>query len=145
MRWPLVRRAALDEANGMAATRGVELIHANAATARYVEALEHRDQIISRLEAKHERDMVGERARYAELLARVQVLAPIATDPASPRAPAEPDPVSKVIREQSEGNIPLANHLRRYARTLKQDGFTADQIVGKLVAWTSTEADEVAS
>lgn len=60
---------------------------------------------------------------------------------------AEPSEITKVIREQSETGSgqtdhALARHLRGYARQLKRDGKTDDQIVAALVQWQSTEIAE---
>lgn len=79
--------------------------------------------------------------RYADLLARfvgpgARMQLPAAERETPDEAQSE---IAKVIREQSEGDILLANHLRRHARQLKKEGKTPDEIVGALVEWTSTE------
>lgn len=64
---------------------------------------------------------------------------------AEPQVLREPDPVAQVIREQaiSDGreDLALAAHLRKYALQLKREGLSPDEIVGKLVAWQSTETE----
>lgn len=58
----------------------------------------------------------------------------------------EADAITKTIREEAGRDTHLAQHLRKYSRELKQQGLTDDEIVGKLVAWqTSEPEDHVAS
>lgn len=116
---------------------------ADAMQARAIRAEELLDAI--RAERIAEREAADR--RYAELLGRYHDLAApksdlVAVGPVIHRAP---DEVSKVIREQAEGNVALANHLRRFARKLKDEGKSPDEIIGKLVAWTTTEPAEAAS
>lgn len=69
---------------------------------------------------------------------------------AMPKAPAlypavepkPPDPITKVIREQAGRDPVLLEHFRKYARELKAQGLTEDQIVGKLIAWQTSELAE---
>lgn len=67
-----------------------------------------------------------------------------------PLQPAEPSEITKVIREQcqtADGRVDhaLGRHLRAYARELQREGLNDDQIIGKLVAWqTSEPTDHVA-
>ncbi len=162
MKWPLVWRSTLDileqrynrigdrvvELGRTVELRDATIERQHGEMMRADGVLRQRDQTIHEMELRHERALVAAEARYAELLSRVQVLAP--TPQAVARAILdtpikELDAVSRTIREQSEGNIQLANHLRRYAKKLRDNGFNADQIVGKLVAWQSTEPDEAAS
>ena len=92
-------------------------------------------------EARHEREMVSERARYAELLASYQQLklagATLPVPDVSPPEPAKPSEISKIIREQSEGDPRLARHLRDYDRQLKAEGKSEDERIGLLVRWTT--------
>lgn len=73
------------------------------------------------------------------LLSAENEVAPIAKAPAMLGSEVE-----KVIREQASESgafdIMLAKHLRAYARTLKTQGKTTDEIIGALVAWTTTES-----
>jgi hypothetical protein len=57
----------------------------------------------------------------------------------------EPDPIAQTIREQAGRDTHLANHLRKYAKELKDLGMTADAIVGKLVQWQTSEQEDHAA
>ncbi len=66
-----------------------------------------------------------------------------------PSAPIErelPDDVVRVIREQADfggrTDEALVRHLRSYAKTLKRDGLSPDEIIGKLVKWQTFDQTE---
>jgi hypothetical protein len=88
----------------------------------------------------------AEALRYGDLLAKYHELAkpPVAVTVAPSVAPAsEPSEVNKVIREQASESgrydHALATHLRGYAKQMKMQGKSDDEIVGELVKWQNTE------
>lgn len=139
MRWPFVSRARYDdlERRRLADVAGfhVELVEAAARV-----DIERAERIAEREAAER---------RYAALLDKVlKTTEPLTVAALLERSPKSIDEgqaeIAKVIREQAEGNVRLADHLRKYARELKAEGLSADAIVGKLVEWTSTETAQAA-
>ncbi len=53
-----------------------------------------------------------------------------------PKEPREKDPVAEAIRAESGGDPKLAAHFSKYARELKRDGKTVEEIAA-LIGWTS--------
>lgn len=161
MNWPLVPRSVHREFLASAEARA-KAEHDNAQSLRNALAnaesrfdLERAARIADReqferdlavISGAHERDMVRSETRYADLLQRfTQLRVAGAQDPTPVLPSAEREPVSeedaavsKVIREQADGNPALGKQLRRYARELKAEGKSSDEIIGALVeVWTS--------
>lgn len=108
----------------------------------FAAALTERDQRIVALQASSERELVRAEARYAELMALHRAVTVPAVPALLPSAEIEREisaDVTKIIREQSETNgrtdYALARHLRTYAKTLKREGKSHDEIIGALVQW----------
>lgn len=86
-------------------------------------------------------------AAYVQLTERVTTPAPaVVLQPFVPPAPTPRSPISQLIREQaSESGVldtPLYIHLQKYARELKRQHKTDDEIMGLLVQWQNTELME---
>jgi hypothetical protein len=127
MKWPWVSRATYDISVAL-----------NTQAHGFLRA---RDQEISGLLAERH----AAEQRYSDLLAKYHELAM----PKTPAVPAAvviehepPDAVTKVIREQAGRDPKLLAHFRKYARDLKAQGKTEDQIIGALVAWQTSELSE---
>lgn len=124
------------------------LLESRIAEAAATQNAQKLSEILNRESASYERDMVRSEARYADLLARFTALRlEGAQDPPPPvpgierEAPDENEAaINKVIREQSDGDHARARELRKYARELKNQGKTADEIIGALVETWSTES-----
>ncbi len=65
------------------------------------------------------------------------------TAPASLSADELPPPtISRVIREQSEGDSRLAAYYRKRVAELRKEGKAEEEIPGILAKWETTESDD---
>lgn len=126
MRWPFVSRELYDTA----------VAHANQNAGDYVTAVAG---FSARLDAAE--------ARYDALLDKYHALAhpapavTVATVPAVTLMPSEPDPVRDCIRDESNGDHRLAQHLRSHANELRRQGKQPADIVTALRAWETVGLD----
>lgn len=150
MNWPLVPRSVHKEFLASAEARA-RAEHENAQQLRrdLADANARADQ--ERAERLMEQDAA--QRRYDALMDRfVAALTPTLPNPSTGMVPyverelqsEEDKAIAKVIREQSDGNAALGRELRAYARELKRQGLTADEIIGKLVeVWSSESVGQV--
>lgn len=121
MKWPLAWRSTLDaDVADFEDTLRRERVYAEAFAGKADSALAHRDEIIKRLEAKAERDLVASEARYSELMTRfVQLTLQGFTAPAPiPTMPVVTlDPVQEAVNAACAGKDPKvrAQMLRQIA------------------------------
>src|SRR5690348_137664 len=137
MRWPYVSREFLASAEARAKAE-----RENAMALRHALVREEARADQERAERIAERD-AAER-RYQALLDRVINPMAVVSQPfpaVEREAPDENEAaINKVIREQSDGDHARARELRKYARELKNQGKTADEIIAALVETWSTES-----
>ena len=108
------------------------------------------DQMVAELTATHQRAIDTLAATTERLFAANESAITKYHELAMPKTPAvyppvepaSPDAITKVIREQAGRDPVLLEHFRKYARELKAQGLTEDQIVGKLIAWQTSELSE---
>ena len=93
------------------------------------------------------RDAERERSQalFRELVAVLHPVVAAVVDDAPAPVVILADPIREVIREQAydqsgREDHQLASHLRKYARQLKREGKSDDEIIGALVQWQTSEA-----
>lgn len=108
------------------------------------------DRVVAELTATHQRAINTLAATTERLFAANESAITKYHELAMPKTPAmyptleptPPDAITTVIREQAGRDPVLLEHFRKYARELKAQGLTEDQIVGKLIAWQTSELAE---
>lgn len=133
MKWPLVSRTKFDAivANRDTLKLALDMAHASLSRHEY--------------ESRYLHGLLTETMQRHHELARPVTVAPTAPALVVDAEPKEVDPVSRTIREQAGRDTHLANHLRQYARELRSAGLNDDAIVGKLVAWQTSEPEDHAA